>query len=361
MKNKSGLHSLLIGMFVVLVSAASSAGQNNCPSLPITISLPNNFLDPSVPSSTVIIAPVTATLIDNTTTNGANITGCQGDFTFDSSVITFDTPPVQRAGLTSDPNWNVVGSILNTGPGTIKTLRISAFMSNFVGLHGSGTCFEVRIRRVSNTVGAMSPLIWAPRCGGNEFIYIDDELNSYDPTQNNGLAAIQGPPVNVDGTITYCSKPVPGPVPSVTLTLTGGASGSTSTDSSGNYLFSGLPSGGTYTVTPSKTQLLPGAAGINTVDVLAVQQHFLSCDSDPNKCLTGCRLAAADVNGDGSVDTVDVTAINRFFLNQSTGIGNTGKYKLTPVSRTYTGLTANQPAQNYEVFVYGDVASPFVH
>lgn len=361
MKNKSGLHSLLIGMFVVLVSAASSAGQNNCPSLPITISLPNNFLDPSVPSSTVIIAPVTATLIDNTTTNGANITGCQGDFTFDSSVITFDTPPVQRAGLTSDPNWNVVGSILNTGPGTIKTLRISAFMSNFVGLHGSGTCFEVRIRRVSNTVGAMSPLIWAPRCGGNEFIYIDDELNSYDPTQNNGLAAIQGPPVNVDGTITYCSKPVPGPVPSVTLTLTGGASGSTSTDSSGNYLFSGLPSGGTYTVTPSKTQLLPGAAGINTVDVLAVQQHFLSCDSDPNKCLTGCRLAAADVNGDGSVDTVDVTAINRFFLNQSTGIGNTGKYKLTPVSRTYTGLTANQPAQNYDVFVYGDVASPFVH
>lgn len=330
----------------------------DCPSLPITISLPNDFLDPSVPSSTVIIAPVTATLIDSTTTNGANITGCQGDFTFDSSVITFASPFVQRAGLTSDPNWNVSANILGTG--TIKTLRISAFMSNFVGLHGSGTCFEVRIRRVSSTVGAMSPLIWAAPCGGNEFIYIDDELNSYDPMQNNGLVAIQGPPVNVDGTISYCSNPVSGSVPNVTLTLTGGASGSTSSDSSGNYLFSGLPGGGSYTVTPSKAQLLPGAANINTADVIATQRHFTSCSADPAVCLSGCHLAAADINGDGRVDTVDVTGINRFYLGQSTGIGNTGRYKFTPASRTYTGVFTNQPAQNYDTLVFGDVASPFV-
>src|SRR5947208_4202433 len=35
--------------------------------LPITVSLPNDFFDPSVPSSTVIIEPVTTTLIDSTT------------------------------------------------------------------------------------------------------------------------------------------------------------------------------------------------------------------------------------------------------------------------------------------------------
>ena len=357
MNNKSALQSLLIGMFVVLVWAASNAGQKTteggCSTLPITLSLPNDFLDPSVPSNTVIIAPVTTTMIDSATTNGANITGCQGDFTFDSSVITFANPPVQRAGLTSDPNWNVSANIIGTG--TIKTLRISAFMNTFVGLNGSGTCFEVRIRRVSSTVGAMSPLTWAPTCQGNEFIFIDDTLNSYDPTQNNGLVAIQGPPVNIDGTIINCSNPVSGPVPNVTLTLTGGASGSTSSDSSGNYLFSGLPSGGTYTVTPSKAPLAPGSSGINTVDVIAVQKHFLGVTP-----LTGCRLAAADVNGDGHVDTIDVTAINRFYLGQSTGIGNTGRYNFIPISRTYTGVTTNQPAQNYDTLVFGDVASPFV-
>jgi len=113
--------------------------EGGCPTLPITLSLPNDFLDPSVPASTVIIAPVTTTMIDSATTNGANITGCQGDFTFDSSVITFASPFVQRAGLTSDPNWNVSANIIGTG--TIKTLRISAFMGSLVGLNGSGTCF----------------------------------------------------------------------------------------------------------------------------------------------------------------------------------------------------------------------------
>ena len=83
-------------------------------------------------------------------------------------------------------------------------------------------------------------------------------------------------PINISGTISYCSNPVPGPVPNVTLTLTGSASGSTLSDGSGNYTFSSLPSGGTYTVTPTKSALTPGSAGINTVDVIATQRHFLN-------------------------------------------------------------------------------------
>src|ERR1700730_18092863 len=59
-------------------------------------------------------------------------------------------------------------------------------------------------------------------------------------------------PVMISGTVSYCSNPVPGPVPNVTLTLTGTASDSTLSDSSGNYQFSSLADGGTYTVTPTK-------------------------------------------------------------------------------------------------------------
>src|SRR5436190_18419952 len=73
----------------------------------ITVTLPTDSFNTSVPSSTVIIEPMTTSLIDPTTTNGSNYVGFQGDFTFDSSVVTFATPQVQRAGLTSDPNWNV--------------------------------------------------------------------------------------------------------------------------------------------------------------------------------------------------------------------------------------------------------------
>jgi hypothetical protein len=145
-------------------------------------------------------------------------------------------------------------------------------------------------------------------------------------------------------------------VPNVTLTLTGSLPGSTLSNASGNYTFSSLPTGGTYTVTPTKAARLPGSPNINTVDVIATQRHFLNLGTP----LTGCRLTAANVNGDTVVDTIDVIAIQRFFLGLSTGIANTGRYQFNPASRSYMGITSNQTGQNYDALVFGDVASPFV-
>jgi hypothetical protein len=162
--------------------------------------------------------------------------------------------------------------------------------------------------------------------------------------------------IGISGTIPYCSNPNPGPVPSVMLTLTGSASGSTLSDNSGNYSFTALISGGNYTVTPSKSPLPPGSPGINTVDVVAAQRHFLSFGTP----LTGCRLTAADVDGDSSVSTVDVIAIQRFYLGIATGTANVGKYRFSPANRTYSGVVNNQTGQNYDTLVFGDVASSFV-
>jgi hypothetical protein len=146
-------------------------------------------------------------------------------------------------------------------------------------------------------------------------------------------------------------------VPNVTLTLTGDTTTSTMTDGSGNYTLSFVPSGGTYTVTPTKAALTPGSAGINTVDVIAVQRHLLNLGTP----LSGCRLTAADVNGDTAVNTVDVIAIQRFALGLSTGVANTGQYQFSPASRTYPGLVTSQTAQDYDTLVFGDVATAFVH
>lgn len=136
--------------------------------------------------------------------------------------------------------------------------------------------------------------------------------------------------------------------------MTGSASGSTATDASGNYQFSSLTAGGTYSITPGKAALTAGSTGINTVDVIATQRHFLQIVS-----LTGCRLTAADVNGDSTINTVDVIAVQRFFLGFQTGTANVGHYQFSPVSRTYTGVSTNQTDQNYDALVFGDVASPF--
>jgi hypothetical protein len=93
------------------------------------------------------------------------------------------------------------------------------------------------------------------------------------------------------------------------------------------------------------------------VDALAVQRHFLVLGTP----LSGCRLTAADVNGNASVDTVDVIATQRFFLALSTGLANVGKYQFNPASRSYSGIVSNQSGQNYDALIYGDVASGFVH
>jgi hypothetical protein len=131
-------------------------------------------------------------------------------------------------------------------------------------------------------------------------------------------------------------------VPNVTLNLTGDTTTSTTTDGSGNYQFSSLAAGGSYTVTPTKAALTPGSDNINTVDVIAVQRHFLGQGTP----LTGCRLAAANVNADSSVDTSDVIAIQRFFNGFTTGISNTGQYPFTPANRSYPGIVSSQTGQD---------------
>jgi subtilisin-like proprotein convertase family protein len=164
-------------------------------------------------------------------------------------------------------------------------------------------------------------------------------------------------PVTISGTVRYCPNLALPPMPGVTMTLTGTSSGTTTTDALGNYTFSSLPCGGTYIVTPTKAALAPGSAGITSVDVLATEKHFLGLGTP----LSGCRLTAADVNGDSAVNTVDVIAIQRFFLLRTFGTANVGKYQFTPASRSYAGLTSNQTAQNYDALVFGDVATSFVH
>jgi hypothetical protein len=98
-------------------------------------------------------------------------------------------------------------------------------------------------------------------------------------------------------------------------------------------------------------------SAINTVDVIAVQRHFLMLGTP----LSGCRLTAADVNADSAVNTIDAIAIQRFYLGLTTGTANVGQYEFSPVSRTYTGLSNDQTGQNYGALVFGDVASAYVH
>jgi hypothetical protein len=213
------------------------------------------------------------------------------------------------------------------------------------------------------TVASNSPAVWQNPGGGfatSCATYGRRGANcGIDPALPDQVFQILGctlaaTPITISGSVSYCSNPNLGPVPNVGLTLSGSASGMNSSDASGAYLFS-VPSGGNYTVTPAKAALAPGSSGINTIDVVAIQRHFLNIGTP----LSGCRLTAADVNGLNGVNTVDVIAVQRFYLAISTGTANVGKYQFNPLNRAYTGVVSNQTAQNYDTLIFGDVASPF--
>lgn len=165
------------------------------------------------------------------------------------------------------------------------------------------------------------------------------------------------PIFNVTGTLGQCTTAGPSgmALSGVTLTRTSSSGdASTTTDDFGNYVMSGLSCVANM-LTPSKAPRPPGSPGIDTVDVIAIQKHFLIIGGP----LTGCRLTAADVNGDSNVNTVDVIATQKFFLGLTSGTANVGKYQFTPASRSYSPPINNQTDQNYDAIVFGDVAPPF--
>lgn len=164
-----------------------------------------------------------------------------------------------------------------------------------------------------------------------------------------------GSGLSISGGVQNCSPPVPTSVSGVTMTLTGTSSSTSTTNGAGIYSFSGLTSGGNYTVTPSKAALVPGTSSINTTDVLAIQRHFLAIAIIP----PGCRLTAADTTESGSINTQDVLAVQRFFLAVAGGTAGTGQYRFTPTNQSYSPLNTTQTGQNYTTLVLGDVAAPF--
>src|ERR1051325_3654744 len=120
MKNKLNYTSWKFVVFAVLGSmliSGAAFGQTPTPSgTPITVSLPIDTLDTSIPNTTVVPKPVNTTNIDSS----LHYVGFQADFNFDETILTFGTPPVMNAGLTGG-NWNVSGNVI-PGGGPIRTL-----------------------------------------------------------------------------------------------------------------------------------------------------------------------------------------------------------------------------------------------
>lgn len=164
--------------------------------------------------------------------------------------------------------------------------------------------------------------------------------------------AIAALPVSAStvGKVTYGTNPSK-LVPGVTLTVTGGSSASTISNSSGEYLLANLPTENNYTITPTKSG---DRNGITAFDATLV----LRCVAAGNSCtLTNNQRITADVDGEPGVTAFDATQILRYVAanGQNAETGQAGNWKFNPVSRNYIDLSNSISGQNYTAFLIGDV------
>jgi hypothetical protein len=96
----------------------------------------------------------------------------------------------------------------------------------------------------------------------------------------------------------------------VTVTESSSALGQTvMTPNGGSFLFTGLPEGSNYTVTPEKD--INYLNGVTTFDLVLIQQHVLAM-----KLLDSpYKVIAADVSNDGQVTTFDVVELRKLILH----------------------------------------------
>lgn len=128
------------------------------PTAVATVSLP--AANVSTPTVTTFTLPVTTSNIPL----ADNLVAFQGDFTFDPTVVSFQTPAVSKAGLTAGAIWNVNASLcppLSTCNATQQTLRVIADSDGTIPLSGSGVLFNLNFVRVSTTPGESTALTWA--------------------------------------------------------------------------------------------------------------------------------------------------------------------------------------------------------
>ncbi|HSF25838.1 MAG TPA: carboxypeptidase regulatory-like domain-containing protein, partial [Blastocatellia bacterium] len=130
---------------------------------------------------------------------------------------------------------------------------------------------------------------------------------------------------DLSGTINYCANPAPPGTPTATVTATGSDVFMTTTNSSGDYTFTDLPTG-TYTISVSKPAILtPAVAGIDTIDISRLLTHLAD---PPNSTLTNCQKRAADTSANGLINTTDLTNLLSYVALSSPTVNNhTGEWR----------------------------------
>ncbi|NJK84067.1 MAG: T9SS type A sorting domain-containing protein, partial [Saprospiraceae bacterium] len=138
-------------------------------------------------------------------------------------------------------------------------------------------------------------------------------------------------------------------VENVSVSLSGNASGTSMTSTSGQYQFIGLEMGYDYSVTPILDE--QPLNGVSTFDLVLISKHILGVQllDSPYK------LIAADVNNSGSITTFDMVTLRKVILNLEPNFPNNTSWRFIPKDYKFQN-TANPFAENFpEVLNFNNI------
>jgi hypothetical protein len=191
------------------------------------------------------------------------------------------------------------------------------------------------------------------------------------PKGTNLINALAPLPVSLAGTVAYYPTNYPSGglaptrVANVTMSLTWATNLlSAGTLADGSYGLSSIPAGGTYSVTPTKTNDSPAANGVTVADLAMIQAYVLG-----KLALDPYQLLAADVNTNGIITVADLSLIQTVILGKLTNFP-AGLWRFVPADyvfpnptnpwtapsqRWYTNLVANATNGDFIAIKLGDV------
>jgi hypothetical protein len=172
-------------------------------------------------------------------------------------------------------------------------------------------------------------------------------------------ANITPPVVAITGTVAYYPSSYPSSdlstnrVGNVTMSLTGDTNLSGVTLADGSYGLSNIWAGGTYCVTPSKTNDSAAANGITGTDLSIIQAYILN-----KLALNPYQLLAADVNANGKITGTDLSLIQAVILGARTNFP-AGLWRFVPADYVFPDPANpwNAPSQRWHTNLVADVTN----
>ncbi len=292
-----------------------------------------------------VVVPVTVQ-------NFADIIACQFSMHWDPAIVTFDTIGYYGvSGLTA-------GSFaMNQVDNGILGLSWDEPTLAAQNLNNNDTLFAITFTLAGNS-------------GDSTFVSIDGDpvaievidVNLTEKTYATNPGLVKMPPVDISGQLTYYDNVKT--IADATLALSGDDTQQYDCVDNNLYAFS-TNAGGNYTVTPEKLTDSSPNNGVTISDILLIRRHILTLEALDSPY----KLIAADVNGSGTITTLDIIYIRRLVLATDDVLPE-GRFKFVPSdyvfsdpqdpfthdnARTYTNLLENQTDQDFIGVKLGDV------